>query len=83
MQGSPLLGVENGLHIVHALVLAHHEFGGGHRAVGQHGPGAGLVLQHQSLGAGADVDLVNAHHIALQVQILSHVDSYMYVNQKD
>ena len=62
--GACLVCVQNRLHIVHALALTGHELGGGHRAVGQHGPGAAFVLQDQGLGTGVDMDLVDADHIA-------------------
>ena len=61
---SDLHCVEDALHIVQAFFLAHHEPGSGGSAVGQHGPGAGLVLQGQGLVAGVDVNLVDANPTA-------------------
>ena len=52
---------QHGFHVVQPDGLSQHEPGGIHRAVRQHGPGDGLVLERQLLGAGVEDDLVDTH----------------------
>ena len=44
--------------------FAHHEPGSVHSTFCQHGPCNGFMAQGQGLAAGADVYLVDTHHVA-------------------